>query len=80
MHAADYCEEIVDRVGITRVAGLRENLNAVQFPAGFAERALVTASDDEVASFTRQSTSDGEADAAVGAGYEGEFPCQSTFF
>ena len=83
VQSTDERKEIIDRVGAADVAGLRQHgnmrclrksfrLELVQFNARLGQSALVAAGDDEIASFTGQPTGDGEADAAVGAGDEGE--------
>jgi len=68
----DGAEEVVDRVGIADVAGLRQDADLVvqQFPAESGKRFLIACSDDEVAGFAREGFGEGAPDTACGAGDE----------
>ena len=79
VQSADKSEEVVDRVGAADVARLRQDLQVqlgrlelLQYSARLGQGTFVAAGDDEVASFARQRSRDGETDAAVGAGDKGE--------
>jgi hypothetical protein len=53
---------------------LGQDVNAefLQFAAGLGQGALVAGGDDQIASFAREGAGDGKADAAIGAGDQGE--------
>jgi hypothetical protein len=72
--AARRAEEGVDGVRVADVARMGEDFDpwGSQFPADFRERFLVACGEDQVAGFAGEFASDGQADAAGGAGDEGD--------
>src|SRR5438552_15600455 len=75
------CEHCFDGAGIANIAGFGQDADSPtrQFPNGFLQQGLVATSDDQIATFRRQSVGDGEADTAIAAGDERDSSVQASF-
>lgn len=77
--AASSAEECVDGVRIADVAGMSQHANFLtgEFPAETLECGLIAGGQNHVAAFRGEGASDGEADAAGGAGDKGNLTAEA---